>query len=740
MTQRSSWRGRAVVLGLAMLAGVAGCSQSTTQRTVVAPDDEGLEVEELEASDAEEALAAGEAATKEGTAAVADGDSLSVLGIKSVEDHGQTGVFVKLNRVPTEVKDFTLESPNRIVFDIAGPVEAAPPISVKTKGESQISRIRVGHGEGRIRVTLDVAGEMPTYTMNNLDAMVVAFVGARAETGGAAREQVLYTKSAAPAAAGGPAMAKATITETPSYEEPKVAAPTTLRSREFNGQKISLDFKDADVQNVLRILAEVGDVNIVATDDVKGRITLRLVDVPWDQALDIVLQAARLDMVREGNVIRVSSVTRIKEEREAALAAEQAARELEPLKTAYVRVNYLKVTGRPDQQQNIASQALGDAQQVCTSQSQRSSQEGGDPLKEQVKKVLSERGDVTIDARSNTVIIRDIQRGIDAARELIAQLDVPTPQILIESNIVEANDQYQRDLGIQWGYAYGIGPQFGTSTGYEFPASVALGGSGFPAGLGAPGTGPPAPAVPGTNTGGGLGGSGTGGSVPTVPVPFIANFPAQTVSAAAGSAFDISLGSIDGSKALNARITALERDGKVKIISRPKVATSNNELACIASVLITRVRTPDAGTIVGGNAGANAFEEFITGIVLNVVPQVSADGYILLQLRVVSSSAGPGGIDGIPATLSREAATTVLIKSGETLVLGGVFRDTTTDNERGIPYLRSLPVFGWLFKNSLIDDTREELLVFMTPKIIEGSVGNPTSLPTAQQLWSTQQP
>ena len=721
MTQRSPWGKRSVGLGLVLVGLVAsGCSRSTTQRTVVTPDEQ-VETAEL-------------AATESASVAIAPStDPLSVQGIKLVEDGGQTGVFVKLNRVPTEVKDFTLQSPNRIVLDLYGPVGKGVPIEARPKADPRLARVRVGYGEGRIRVTFDVKGETPQYTLNTLDSMVVAFLGERGEGSTKTREEVLYAAVGAPEASSAPSMAKATITDAPIYDTPKTAVVVSDRPRAFTGQKISLDFKDADVQNVLRILAEVGNVNIVATDDVKGRITLRLVDVPWDQALDIVLQSARLDMVKEGNVIRVSSVTRIKEEREAALAAEQAARELEPLKTAYIRVNYLKVSAQGAQGQALQSTALGDTQNVCQTGAQRNAQAGGDPLKEQVKKVLSERGDVTIDARSNTVIVRDIQRGIDAARELIAQLDIPTPQILIESNIIEAQDQFQRDLGIQWGYAYGVGPQFGTSTGYEFPASVNLGGSGLTEGRGAPGTGPAAAQDPGSgvNSGPTLGVTG----IPAVAVPFIADFPASTVAPGAGSAFDISLGSIDGSKALNARITALERDGKVKVVSRPKITTANNELACIASVIITRVRTPNSGTIVGGNAGANAFEEFITGIVLNVVPQVSADGYVLMQLRVVSSSPGTQAVDQIPQTIQREAVTTVLIKSGETLVLGGVFRDFTNDDERGIPYLRSLPVFGWLFKNLNIQNNREELLVFLTPRIVEGSVGNPTALPTAKELW-----
>ncbi len=645
MTQRSPWGKRSVGLGLALVGLVASsCSRSTTQRTVVTPD------EQVETTEP--------AVTESASVAIAPStDPLSVQGIKLVEDGGQTGVFVKLNRVPTEVKDFTLQSPNRIVLDLYGPVGKGVPIEARPKGDPRLARVRVGYGEGRIRVTFDVKGETPQYTLNTLDSMVVAFLGERGEGSTATREEVLYAAVGAPEAISRPGMARATITDAPIYDSPKIAVAVSDRPRAFTGQKISLDFKDADVQNVLRILAEVGNVNIVATDDVKGRITLRLVDVPWDQALDIVLQSARLDMVKEGNVIRVSSVTRIKEEREAALAAEQAARELEPLKTAYIRVNYLKVSSQGAGGQAISSTALGDTQNVCQTGAQRNAQAGGDPLKEQVKKVLSERGDVTIDARSNTVIVRDIQRGIDAARELIAQLDIPTPQILIESNIIEAQDQFQRDLGIQWGYAYGVGPQFGTATGYEFPATARIGGSGVANGN-APGAGPGVSFPPGGGQVPGpvsvgndpvSGAPALVGAAPAMVVPFIADFPASTVAPGAGSAFDIALGSLDGSKALNARITALERDGKVKVVSRPKITTANNELACIASVIITRVRTPNSGTIVGGNAGANAFEEFITGIVLNVVPQVSADGYVLMQLRVVSSSPGTQAVDQHPA-------------------------------------------------------------------------------------------
>jgi type IV pilus assembly protein PilQ len=530
-------------------------------------------------------------------------------------------------------------------------------------------------------------------------------------------------------------------------EMAEVEPPTPERVREagapatgkvYTGQKISLDFKDADILNVLRILSEVGGENIVATDDVKGRITVRLVDVPWDQALDIVLAANRLDSVKVGNVRRVSTVTRLKEEREAQLAAEQAARELEPLKTAYIHVNYMKVTGKEILPQLGAGSSLSGQQQVCQNTAAQAQSDQGDKIVDEIKDVLSERGKVRVDARSNTIIIRDIQRGIDAARDLIAKLDVPTPQVLIESNILEATDTFARDLGIQWGYSAAYAPQFGNATGHEFPSSVVLGGNNIgPNGLStgaAPGNGTPGSPPAGFASGATLGPLG----VPAVPVPFIADFPATTVAAGSGSTFDLALGSIDGSKQLDARITALENEGKAKVISRPKVTTANNQIACIASVLIQRVRLPSAGTIIGSGGGAQAvaFQDITTGIILQVVPQVSADGFVLMQLKVVSST--PGEVtppDNIPSTLDREASTTVMIKGGETLVMGGVFRDNSLDQENGIPWFRSIPGLGWLFKRMLRNNLREELLIFLTPRIVEGGGAAIANLPTAKQLW-----
>jgi type IV pilus secretin PilQ/predicted competence protein len=731
MSGRRSWGGYGLALGLVFF--VTSCAE----RHATPPTPEASTASTATAT--ESAVTAEPATPAPAPAEEAQAPDLRVKGIKLVEDEGQTGIFIKLSRVPDKIDQFTLAKPPRLVIDAHGPVAAdMEAIERAAEGDPRVSRVRAARQDGRLRITVDLKERMK-YTVNDLKTMVVAFLGERSGAAGPTKSQVLYAEA-------GEAPTGAVASGGPRVEMAAVEPPTEERVREssgrpaakiYTGQKISLDFKDADILNVLRILSEVGGENIVATDDVKGRITVRLVDVPWDQALDIVLTANRLDSVKVGNVRRVSSVTRLKEEREAQLAAEQAAKELEPLKTAYIHVNYMKVTGKEILPQIQGSGTIGQ-QEVCRNQATQGQGDQGDKITSMIQDVLSERGKVKVDARSNTIIVRDIQRGIDAARDLIAKLDISTPQVLIESNIVEATNTFARDLGIQWGYQAAYAPQFGNATGKEFPSSVVLGGNslgpnGLSTGL-APGsgTGGAASGADGTSSGATLGPFG----VPAVPVPFIADFPANRVGTGNGSTFDLALGSIDGSKQLDARITALEEQGEAKVISRPKVTTANNQNACIASVIIQRVRLPSAGTIIGAGGGAQAvaFQEFTTGIILQVVPQVSADGYVLMQLKVISSTPGPATPpDNIPATIDREASTTVLIKGGETLVMGGVYRDASHDDENGIPWLRSIPGLSWIFKHTFRDNTREELLIFLTPRVVQG--GGTRILPTAKQLW-----
>jgi type IV pilus assembly protein PilQ len=332
-----------------------------------------------------------------------------------------------------------------------------------------------------------------------------------------------------------------------------------------------------------------------------------------------------------------------------------------------------------------------------------------------VQEVLTERGSATWDERTNTIVIRDIVRGVTDAEELVTNFDTQTPQVLIEAAIVEGTEALVRDLGVQWGYTYRAGPETGNAPGVNFPGRIGAGG------ILAGGTNSPANPL----------------------VPFIADFPAAGVAPGLGTAYDVLLGSLDGSKTLNARLTALEREGKGKIISRPRVVTLNNVPAKIESLEILRVRLPSTGTVIstgaGGVAGTaqNATEQIRTGITLEVTPQVSSDGYIFLDVYAKSSTASrERSTDNIPNEVSREAESHVLIRNGETFVLGGVFRNELNQVDRGVPYLRNIPVLGLAFKNNLHDDARQELLVFVTPRAVPGRVTDDlASLPSAENLW-----
>jgi type IV pilus assembly protein PilQ len=321
--------------------------------------------------------------------------------------------------------------------------------------------------------------------------------------------------------------------------------------------------------------------------------------------------------------------------------------------------------------------------------------------------VLTNRGSVFVDEFSNTLVVRDIQRGIDSARELVRRLDVQVPQVLIESNIVEATTSFARDLGVQWGYRYLAGPNTGNPTGVNFPGRIGFGGSGL--------------------------GTGVGG------VPFIADFPAN-VATGAGSALDLALGSIDNSQALDLRISALEQEGKARIISRPRVVTLNNIAATIKSLTILRVKLPGTGTVIntgaGGAAGAasTATEKIETGIILVVTPQVSSDGFVLLDMFAKSSQADfTRTVDDIPTEISREANSHILIKDGQTVVLGGIYRDNFADARTGLPFFKDIPGLGWLFRDLRKKDDREDLIVFLTPRVMGGAHAE---LPSAAELWT----
>ncbi len=616
---------------------------------------------------------------------------------------------IALTRAPDAVDELALNGPPRLVLDLAGPRQGLGQLGRFPLSDELVSRVRVAPQGERLRVVLDLRRLGVEYKVRQEANNLVVDLGDTGDTPLASENPTLAPIVAeaaeAPPPPEAPPSAPPALTESPRDETPlaytvsptKPTRPLQMASiaerdrHGYSGQRISLDFKDADIQNVLRVLADVSKLNMIATDDVKGKVTLHLTDVPWDQALDLVLKTNRLEKTQEGNVVRISSVTRLKEERDALKAAMDAEKELEPLGVEYIRVNYARAD---------------------------------ESLIGKVKGVLTERGSVTFDDRTNTIIVRDIERGLLDAQQLIRELDTQSPQVLIEANIVEATEDFARGLGVQWGYQYNQGPAFGNATGRNFPGTVGFGGGNV---LGS-GSVPAAIGAAGSHAG----------------VPFLADFPVpgnfgSGFGAGNGSALDLVLGSLDGAQSLNARLTALEEEGRGKVISRPRVITMNNVAATIQSLTILRVKLPSTGTVISTGTGSSAAggntatEKINTGITLVVTPQVSADGFVLMSIFAKSSQADfTKQVDNIPSEVSREANSNVLIRDGETVVLGGIFRNTTTDGESGLPYLRKVPVIGWAFKRLLQSNHKEELLVFLTPKVVANGT---KSLPAAARLW-----
>jgi type IV pilus assembly protein PilQ len=432
----------------------------------------------------------------------------------------------------------------------------------------------------------------------------------------------------------------------------------------YTGKLISLDLQDTDIDNALRIIAEVSNLNIVASEDVVGKVTLRLTDVPWDQALDVILKTHGLDKVLEGNVMRIAPIDKLRTERESLKQAQVAEAELEPLSVKYLRVSYGKAS----------------------------------ELKALVETVLSERGTVAYDERSNQLIVKDIQSGIKNVSELVSKVDLRTPQVLLETQIVEASRNLSRELGSELGFQYIQSPSTGNGTGLNFPSAISVGGSAIP------------------------GAAGITGSA----------FPVAS-SAVGGSAVTMLFDSADGTKTLELRLSQLEQEGRVRIVSRPAVATTNNKPAEIKSVEKYRVKLPNGGTSVATGSGAtaagsgsNATETIEAGIILNVTPQASPDYYILLDIKAKSSSFGSKSVDGIPNEIERSASSSVLVSSGQTFALGGIYKINEADRVTGVPFFKDIPVLGTFFRRSQTDNSDEELLFFITPRIVEGSFDDAT--------------
>ncbi len=429
-------------------------------------------------------------------------------------------------------------------------------------------------------------------------------------------------------------------------EEEKKVSEEGVPQKVYTGRKLSLDFKDADVKNILRLIAEVSNLNIIVADEVTGKITMRLVDVPWDQALEIILQSKNLDKRRAGNVVRIAPVEALRKEDQARLQEQKSREGLEPLVHELIPVNYAT------------------AKEIMP----------------QVKSVLSERGDVKVDDRTNTLIIKDISRTIPAVKNLVKLLDTKTPMVLIEARIIEANLSFQNELGVQWGFLLGGAK------------AKAFGGSSSTV-LGTPGSTVnrvvDLAAIPRT----GLGSTGSGA--------------AGVLSAI------FSRGTI---QELDITLSAHENKGDVKIISSPKIATLDNKEASIEQGLrIPYLKLTTEGTVTTDFIDAN--------IKLTVTPHVTNDGTIKLIIKVKKDAPDTSiTVQGVPSIDKKEAISEVLIKDSGVVAIAGIYTiDKEVQNE-GVPLFNKIPLLGWLFKRENKQDNRKDLLIFVSPKIMKDEV------------------
>jgi len=422
--------------------------------------------------------------------------------------------------------------------------------------------------------------------------------------------------------------------------EPEDIAPV-VSGTVYSGELITLDFQDADLKNVLRLIAEVSGLNIITSDDVGGKISMRMVNVPWDQALEVILKTKGLGQVKELNVVRIAPLNKLESERTAALKAKEAQMKAEDLHLKIVPLSYSK------------------ADEVVT----------------QLTGFLSSRGSINTDRRTNSLIVKDLADNITRIVELVDKLDIPTPQVRIEARIVIVDESYSKTLGIKWGGAYNDGSTviFGNTA----SSDASFGGGNF-----------------------------------------LVNLPASSPTAVLGFSF----GGITNFDNLDLRLSAMEQADKGRIISSPTLMVIQNETANIEvnnpfPENRTSTEVTDTGTTTTTSV---SFPSIWTK--LKITPQVTSNEDIFMEVAVEKDSKGQQATfdqNTFTGVNSHKLETKIVLDNHGTAVIGGVYTENKKNGGSAVPFFSKIPIFGWLFKNKSIDNTREELLIFINASIVE---------------------
>ena len=510
---------------------------------------------------------------------------------------------------------------NRIVIDVPDVVMKA---QIPSTVMSPLKGIRSGKHRDKIRLVLDLKEKTNFDVAAIGDSIVIA---------------LQRTEKEPPA----PAPAMPPIAQKPEEKKQVAEAKETeaLTEGKYTGKKISLDFQDADITPIFRLLSDISGYNIVVNPEVKGKITMKLINVPWDQALDIMLKTFSLGKTVEGNIIRVAPYTVFAKESEEAVRAKEAEAKAEPLETKIFPISYADVT--------VVEKSIKDS------------------------KILTPRGSISVDKRTSSMAVKDIEGVFPQIENLLATLDRPTPQVMIEARIVEINTKTERELGIQWGLNYKAPNTLST-----------IGGS---SGLGK--------------------GTFTGDS-------FLVDFPAA-IAARGGSGINFGILNAARTLGLDLQLSAIETIGSGKIISNPRIVTTDNEKATImqgTSEPFPKLTTE--GTI------STEYKDVVLST--EVTPHITPDGSVSMTIFVKKEDIiGTVNIGGsqVPRTSKIEGNTKVLIQNGETIVIGGIYKKTERESSSGVPGLMNIPILGWLFKKKSISEDTSELLIFITPRIVE---------------------
>ncbi|APV52303.1 secretin [Betaproteobacteria bacterium GR16-43] len=445
----------------------------------------------------------------------------------------------------------------------------------------------------------------------------------------------------------------------------------------YSGEKLSLNFQNVEVRAVLQVIADFTGLNIITSDTVGGNLTLRLKDVPWDQALDIILQAKGLSKRKNGNVVLIAPTDELAAKEKLQLEAQAAVSDLEPVRTESFALSYAKAE---------------DLKKLLSDKDQ---------------KILSKRGSATIDERTNTLFVQDSGGRLEEARRLIQQLDVPVRQVLIEARIVIADDKWGRQLGARFGTQSAFNQR-----NYNVGVSGTLVDSTNPVGLNPASRGSASLVYPGGTPQGVFNTVQNVGLVPIGAQPEQLNVNLPVVGAAGSLALSIlNLGS---GNLVNVEISALEADNRGKVVSSPRVITADKKKAVISQGTEIPYLTASA-------SGATTISFKPAVLELAVTPRITPDDRIVMDLEVKKDAVGQI-FAGVPSVDTKRVSTQVLVDNGDTIVLGGIFEQTTRTTVDKVPFLGDLPLVGYLFKRTQKQDDKTELLIFVTPKIVKDSL------------------